>query len=213
MFNSALERLQIAERADKFRDFASSPFAIAFFAIMFEFYGVRKALIPIEKFGSFSLSRGSKQDFVAPNVFVFLEPHKFWAPFSLWALTSLILPLTISYFINLPLKAHSSHSYGTRRATSHAEVQNQYDPFVYFISKALIAYLVYALHLPALAVKLPLQTGTLQTGQANAPALLGIYSNYAISLINAAIPGGYSSIYTTSAIGAAISLYEAALKK
>lgn len=127
-----------------------------------------------------------------PNLFLLLE-SKFWAPFSLWFLTSVIFPAIISYFINLPLKAHPSHTYSTRRATLEANSQLQFDPFVFNLAKGLLAYLVYP--------------------QPHSLTYLGLYEHHTIATVNQSILGGYSAILISAGIGAAVSLYEAVLKK
>ncbi|KAI9872198.1 MAG: hypothetical protein M1823_008238, partial [Watsoniomyces obsoletus] len=65
-----------------------------------------------------------------------------------------------------------------------------FDPFTFFIAKALISYLVYAEH-----------------------ALVGLFSNYTVSTVNKALYGGYTGVVTGAGIGAAVTLYEAVLKK
>lgn len=66
----------------------------------------------------------------------------------------------------------------------------QFDPFVFNIAKGLIAYLVYAQHLP----------------------FFGLYQHFTVATVNESVYGGYAGMITSAAIGAAVCLYEAALK-
>ena len=161
-------------------------------AALLELNSIRSGLLPAAKFGSYPVYwKSDRQPFYAPNVFLLLEPIAFWAPFSLWMMTSFVLPITLAYFINLPLKAHPSHSYSTRRATTQANANLQLDPFVFNVAKGLICYIVYAMHF----------------------RLFGSYSNFTVSTVNEAVYGGYAGMLTSSGVGAAVALYEAILKK
>jgi hypothetical protein len=185
-----LKKIKIAEGADAVRDWASSPFAITVLALCLEAYYLRQAVMPFKHFANASFTKTGKQSISVPDIFVLLEAS-FWATSSLWTATSVVIPLTLAYFINIPLKTAPAHNYGTRRATAQASTENQFDPFVYFIAKALISYLVYADHVQ----------------------FFGLVSNFTISTVNEKVHGGYASVLTSSAIGAAISLYEAVLRK
>jgi hypothetical protein len=125
-----------------------------------------------------------------PDLFV-LVTGTFWAPFTLWTLTSLVLPLTFAYFINLSLRAQSSHAYGTRRSSSAAAAAATFDPLVYNIAKALVAYFVYGTHF----------------------TFWDIFSHFSVEKVNVSIPGQWPGLLAGSFIGVVISLYEAILKK
>ncbi|OAP55034.1 hypothetical protein AYL99_10734 [Fonsecaea erecta] len=189
----AYEQTQVHEFADAARDILSSPMTVIVLAILLEAYGLRAQILPnklLTDIPAIPYIKSTKTPIVVPDLFLLLD-SKFWSPFSLWALTSLILPATISYFINLPLKTHPSHSYSTRQAALKANAQMQFDPFIFSLAKGLVVYLVYAYHY--------------------SPG--GIYNNYTIATVNESIPGGYFAVLVSSGLGAAVSLYEAVLKK
>ena len=190
-FSNALEKLQIAEYTDAVRDWASSPLAIAMLSLGFEAYTLRQKLMPFKPFTHVTLPRsGTVQPIFVPDLFVLLEAT-FWSPVAVWLLTSVFIPLTISYFINIPLKTQPTHNYGTRRATAHASTDMQYDPFVYFVAKAFIGSLIYSRQFK----------------------LFGAFNEVWIDDVNESVYGGYTNVLTTSGIGAALSLYEAVLRK
>ena len=191
------EQLHISEYTDVVRDWASTPLAISILALTFEAYGLRQGLVTFKHWTDVPLGNNQKQPIFVPDLFALLE-GKFWGPFTLWLLTSVIGPLAVSYFINVPLKAAPSHNYGTRRATTRASVDMQFDPFTYFIAKALISYVVFGLRLPTLTT----------AGVSTSP-----FSGHTAGKVNESIHGGYVTVVMTSAIGALISLYEAVLRK
>lgn len=187
------QKSNISEYLDQTRDLLSSPYAIAAFSLVVESYGLRKDILPSKSLydvPAVKYVKDSKTTVYGPDVFL-LFSQSFLAPFSLWLLTSLLLPLTLSYFINIPLKAHPSHSYKTRKATVKASPHMQFDPLIFNVAKALIAYVVYAQHFP----------------------LLGLYQHFTVATVNESIVGGYAGIITSSSIGALVTLYEAVLKK
>lgn len=184
----------IHETSDSLRDFLSSSVAINVIALAVEAYGLRQELLPSGTAGYIPAMPYLKTDKIPlylPNLFLLLE-KKFWAPFTLWVMTSLLLPLLGAYFINIPLKTSLSHHYSTRRATSiQSTPSNQFDPLVYNIAKALIAYVVYS------------QQST----------ILGLFQQFTIVTVNQNILGGYQGVITGSAIAGIMSVYEAILKK
>ncbi|KIW94770.1 uncharacterized protein Z519_04747 [Cladophialophora bantiana CBS 173.52] len=189
----AYEQTQLHEYADATRDILSSPMTVIVLAILLEAYGLRAQILPnklLTEIPAIPYIKSTKTPIMVPDLFLLLE-SRFWSPFSLWTLTSLILPATISYFINLPLKAHPSHSYSTRQAALQANAQMQFDPFIFSLAKGLIVYLVYAYHY----------------------TLGGLYNHFTIATVNESIPGGYFTIMVSSGLGAAVSLYEAVLKR
>lgn len=127
---------------------------------------------------------------MVPDLFLLLN-QSFWAPFSLWVLITIALPAFVAYFINLPMKQLPSHGHGTRKASIRAAPHMQFDPFVFNLAKGFISYLVLGLHFP----------------------LAGLYQHFTAAAVNDSIPGGYQGILISSGIGAAVSLYEAVLKK
>jgi hypothetical protein len=182
----------ITETSDNFRDLLSSPIAINIIALVIEAYGLRQEVLPSKIAGfvpAIPYVKNDKTPVYLPDLFLLLA-KSFWAPFSLWVMTSMMLPLLCAYFINIPLKTSSSHHYATRRA-AQATPSNQFDPLVYNIAKALIAYVVYAQHY----------------------TLLGLFQHFTITTVNENVLGGYRGVITGAAIAGIIGLYEAILKK
>lgn len=197
----AYDRTHIHQYADSTRDFLSSPLTVTVLAILFEAWGLRGQILPnkiLTEVPALPYLTTKPIPVKVPDLFLLLD-SRFWAPFSLWFLASLVVPAAISYFINLPLKAHPSHTYSTRRATLEANAQLQFDPFVFNLAKGLLAYLVYA-------------PGPVHVHQTEM-ALGGLFTHHSIATVNESILGGYSSIVISSGLGAAVSLYEAVLKK
>ncbi|KAB8076779.1 hypothetical protein BDV29DRAFT_169463 [Aspergillus leporis] len=122
-----------------------------------------------------------------PDVFILVD-GAFWAPFSLWLLTSIILPLTVAYFFNISLNIAQGSSATTRRSRA---AQANFDPLSYNIAKALFAYLVYAQRFD----------------------FWDLYSRFSIAKVNAAVPGQWAGVVAGSAIGVIGTLYEAILRK
>lgn len=188
----SLERTHFSEYSDLLRSTLSSPLAVNGVAALFEFAYLSRSLvemrhafgIPVPYFGKVVPING-------PDLFALVTPD-FWAPFSLWVLTTVILPTLVGYFFNYPLRAATTHSHNTRRATAQHDAAPNVDPVVFNVAKALISYLVYA---------------------ASGPFGVWPYSKTTIQTVNTGLPFGYGSLLTTSLIGATIALYEAVLRK
>lgn len=198
--SQAYNKTSISQYVELTRDNLSSPAAVNMLAWVFELYCLGGTLMPYKKIGEIpanSYILKERRDVSGPNVFVILEATKFWAPLSLWLLTSMVLPAITAYFINIPLKAKPAASHATRSGTKSSSgiasaVSSPLvsDWFMFNLAKGLICYLVYADHMQ----------------------LFGLYSNYTIATVNEAVYGGFSGMLTASGIGAAASLYEAVLK-
>ena len=182
----------IHETSESFRDLLSSPVAINIIALLIEAYGLRQEILPSKIAGFFPAIpyvKNDKTPVYLPDLFLLLS-KSFWAPLTLWIMTSLLLPLLCAYFINMPLKTSSSHHYGTRRAAQSA-TPNQFDTLVFNIAKAFVAYMVYMQHY----------------------TLLGLFHPFTITTVNENILGGYQGVITGALIAGIIGLYEAILKK
>lgn len=188
----AYERTQIEEYSDTVRETLSSTVTINVLAILLEALGLRTQLMafkPVTSIPPVQYLTTEPTKVYLPDLFVLLNTT-FWAPFSLWILTTILLPATASYFINLPLAQLPSHS-PARRTSLKSNPHIRFDPFVFNIAKGLIAYLVFGLHFQ----------------------FVELYQNVDIALVNTSVPGGYQGMLISSGIGAAVSLYEAILKR
>ena len=179
----------VTEYSDYARDILSRPIAITTIALLAEGYSLHFILLPyIHVFDLPAIFSNAKTPVSVPNLFKFLEPA-FWAPYTLWSLTSLVLPLTVAYFINFPLKAAPTS--GTRRSQAlQSTPAMQFDMLVFNVTKALLAFFVYAEKFN-----------------------FGLYQKDTIDLVEANIFGGYAGMITGAGIAGLISLYAAILKK
>ncbi|KAK5101910.1 hypothetical protein LTS08_004369 [Lithohypha guttulata] len=188
----AYERAGFGDYSDYARELLSSTATINLLAILIEANGLRSQIMPskpIAEIGPISGIKDTSTRVLVPDLFQLLN-MSFWAPFSLWLLTTLILPALTSYFVNLPLRQLPSHS-PARRASVKSNPHVQFDPFIFNLAKGLIVYLVYASHFQ----------------------LVEVYKHATIATVHASVPGGYQGMLISSGLGAAVSLYEAVLKR
>ena len=186
--NEVWDRAGITEYAESTRDYLSTVASIEFLALMVEAFGLRSEILPMRYAFTIPAIRAlhtSDLPVKIPDLFLLLT-SAFWSPFSLWLLTSLLLPLAFAYFFNLTLKAKDSH--GTR--TRNVQV-SQFDPLTFNVIKALVTWLVYS----------------------QGVNFAGLVSYYSILTVNGAVPGGYQGIMIGAGIGALTSIYEAVLRK
>ncbi|RAO66667.1 uncharacterized protein BHQ10_002679 [Talaromyces amestolkiae] len=185
----------ISERSDALRATLSSVKSIETIFVVLELIGLARELIPLRYLTTVPAVETVNTPELSvkiPDLFVLIT-GTFWAPFLLWATTSLVLPLTLAYFFNLSLHAQAStHSHNTRRASSTVQQQvASFDPLVYNITKALISYFVFANHF----------------------TFWSTFSHFSIEKVNVAIPGQWPGVLTGSAVGVLVSLYDAVLRK
>ena len=146
-------------------------------------------MFPIRYFGAIpasSLLRIPAIPLKLPDLFKLLEPS-FWATSSLWMATSLLLPLMLSYFFNLNVKAKNEQGTFMRGAT----VTGRFDPMTFNITKALITWLVYG----------------------KGVRLGGLLGDESVEMIQEAIPGGHNAVLIGTGVGALVSIYQAVLQK
>lgn len=190
----------LTERFHALRSHLSSVCAIKAVILALEGFGLLKDIVPLRYLTTVPEVPSARTPAVAvkvPDLFVLVNAS-FWAPFSLWLTTSIILPYLFAYFFNLSLKISQqstspSHTYGTRRSTaaSQGSDKSSIDPLVYNVAKALVSYLVYT----------------------NNYTFCDLYSPVSVERVIEAIPGGLHGLLTGSAIGTVGSLYEAILRK
>ena len=179
----------IVEASDSLRDKLSSTVTIESLALVVELWGMQKDILPIKSLAlipSSTMLGTPEIPAKVPDLFVLLS-SEFWTTFSLWLATSVLLPVMFSYFFNLTLKA----KHGGIRHAKNMQPAVQYDPLTFNISKALIAWLVYA-------------QGIRLGGWVNAES---------VDKLETAIPGGHQGVLIGTGIGALTSMYEAVLKK
>lgn len=196
-FSEAWDASGATERSNALRSRLSSVASIELLIVIFEVFCLANELFPLRYMSTFPAVPSINSPAFAikvPDVFVLLSAS-FWAPFSLWLTTSVLLPLTLAYFFNLNLKVAGGapHTYGTRRAGTSASQARRtiFDPLVFHVSKGLVAYLVYA----------------------NQFTFWSTFSRPAIRRVAGAVPGGLRGLLTGSAVCALGSLYEAILRR
>ena len=188
----AYEQTGVSEYTERTRDYLSSTVTINVLAILLEALGLQSQLLPfktVTEIGPIAFFKDTPTKIKLPDLFLLLT-EDFWAPFSLWILATLVLPAAVSYFINLPLVQLPAHS-PARRASIKSNPHIQFDPFVFNLAKGLVVYLLFGLHFQ----------------------FIELFTNATIAKVNTSIPGGYHGVLVSSGLGAAVSLYEAVLKK
>ncbi|MCJ1474524.1 hypothetical protein MMC13_003182 [Lambiella insularis] len=179
----------IVESSDELRDRLSNTTTIESIGIFLELYGMQRDVLPLKYLAFLPASKilGTPEiPLKVPDLFVLLSSD-FWLTFSLWLATSVLMPMTFSYFFNLPLKAKHGHV----KHAKNEQASTPYDPLTFNISKALITWLVYA-------------KGIRAGGWVNGES---------VAKLEAAFPGGHQGVLIGTSIGALTSIYEAVLKK
>lgn len=180
---------RVAEHVDSLRTGLSSVRAIAAIATAVEFASLLCVLVPWRYFfttpSALRIVRVGDVHVKMPDVFVFLT-GSFWAPLSLWFLTSLGLPLAFSYLFNLSRKA----ALQSRRRRGHrAGADDKFDPLIFNIVKGVTCYLVYCERF----------------------AFFGTFGASTVLRVCRSVPGEWGAMVTGAVIGVIAALYEAIL--
>lgn len=129
----------VIEHSNALRSLLSSVKAIETLVLLLEGSGIIRQIWPLRYLTTVPAIEAihtSEFTLNVPDFFILLD-GAFWAPFSLWLLTSVFLPLGTAYFFNLK---------ATSTATRSNSQRTNFDPLSFNIARALIAYLVYAKH-------------------------------------------------------------------
>lgn len=127
----------MTERSDSLRAMLSSMKAVEALFFALEGACILHELVPMRYLTTVPAADALRLPEFAikvPDLFILVD-SSFWAPYSLWLLTNLLLPLGVAYFFNLSLNA--ARGRGSARKST-------FDPLSFNIAKALIAYRVYA---------------------------------------------------------------------
>lgn len=192
----AWEGSGVQEQSNSLRTTLSSVKAVEVIVTLLEAFSLIREVLPLRYLATIPSIEAVHSPAVpikVPDLFVLVD-SAFWAPVSLWILTSVLLPLTVAYFFNISLQVTQSGSSGVqtrRRSSSASSVQTTFDPLSFNIAKAIAAYIVYA----------------------HGFTFWNIYGRDAITTVNASIPFQYAGILTGAAIGTVGTLYEAILRK
>ncbi|KAF2456260.1 hypothetical protein BDY21DRAFT_386670 [Lineolata rhizophorae] len=198
--DKAVAQSGAAEAVEYVREALSSVVGIEACALLAEAWGLQRETLPWRY--AFDLPAvpllGTRALPVRVPDFFLLVTSFFWAPSSLWAATSLLVPLLAAYFFNLSLKARpaAAAAAGGKAATAtsasaSAAAESKLDPLAFNVAKALVTYLVYA----------------------KGVRFGGLVSDETVGRVDGAVPGGYAGVLIGAGIGALGSLYAAVLKK
>jgi len=179
------EESGITEVADTARETLSSVVAVQGLVILFELYKLRPEILPNRyafTIPAIAMINRGPWPISIPDLFLLLT-SSFWGPATLWATTTLFIPLLASYFINLSSKP--------RTRSSHGPTFNYtFDPLVFNIVKALLVFVVF--------------------GQ---DATFGGWIDLEnVARINSALYGGYKGALVGTGIGTLVTLYDAIKK-
>ncbi|KAI4693689.1 uncharacterized protein J4E84_002263 [Alternaria hordeiaustralica] len=185
------DRTRIDELKEFVRENASSVATIQTIILLVEAVGLQYNTLDTTPLFATPAALGSytsSQDVRGPNFWALLSAE-WWAPATLWSLTSWVLPLMFSYFFNLTLRSNTSRK--------SSERQYPADPLIFNIARAVLSYNAYR------------ET----VNMAFAPSAWGPFSEYAVARVGNNVPGGYYGLQIGSLVGILVSLYDAALKK
>ncbi|KAL4782652.1 hypothetical protein BJX76DRAFT_332128 [Aspergillus varians] len=186
----------VQECSNSLRESLSSVKAVEFIVTFYEALSLIAEVLPLRYLATVPAINAIHSPAISievPDLFVLVD-SSFWAPVSLWLLTSVLLPLTVAYFFNISSQVAQSRSTGVqtrRRSSSITSAQTTFDPLSFNISKAIITYVVYA----------------------HGFTFWNIYGKDSLLTVNASMPFQYAGILTGAAIGGVGTLYEAILRK
>jgi hypothetical protein len=183
--SQSFEDSGVVETAESARETLSTVVSIEVLILAFEAYFLRKEVLT-DRYAftipASTLLHTKAYPVLIPDLFLLLT-SSFWSPATLWAFTSLFVPLASAYFFNLTSKKN------TRSHTTHFNYE--FDPLTFNIVKALLTYVVYA------------QDVTFG----------GLVDLESVARINAALYGGWQSVIVGTGIGILVTFYEAIIKK
>lgn len=132
--NSYWDRWQMTPHLHSARTALSTSAAVSLIAVLVEAFGLSRVILLWRyAFSTPAVSAYGPLALHLPDFFVLLTAG-FWAPITLWAMTSLLVPLTFGWFFNFTSAKTVARSRG--RAA-------RVDPFAYCVAKALLVWLVF----------------------------------------------------------------------
>lgn len=169
-FSSYVSSSPLPALLNTIRATLSSVISIELFALFIEAWGLRTQVLPmayLTTIPSIPAIGTGEISILIPDLFALLT-SAFWGPVALWLLTSLLLPLMAAWFFNF------------------TEGGRNYDPLSYNVTKALLAWVVYA---------------------------RGGVGGESKEVVEKGVPGGSQGLLIGAGIGVLASLYEAVLKR
>ncbi|KAF2472776.1 uncharacterized protein BDR25DRAFT_333098 [Lindgomyces ingoldianus] len=187
------------------RENASSVTAVQLAVLLIESVGLQwNTVATVHAFDTPTVPQLSlnSQNVYLPDLRVLLT-SEFWAPATLWSLTSIFLPLLVSYFFNLTLRTNTRHKSSSRAYTV--------DPLTFNIVKAISQYIVYQTSCVPIAPAGVVPAAPILACAENVP--FAFWSGETVNHVRTKIPGQYYGLQIGAIVGVLISLYDAALKK
>lgn len=190
------EKTRVDEIKEAVRENVSSVAAIQTLILLVEAAGLQ--FNTLQTTPAFAINAENSQYLHIPDFWTLLT-SEWWAPATLWSLTSWVLPFVFSYFFNLTLRSNTNQKSSYRQYPA--------DPLMFNIVKAVLAYSAY---------RLPIIDASLvgEAGLAKAIDLSwGPFSEQTVGVVRNNVPGGYHGLQIGAVVGILVSLYDAALKK
>jgi hypothetical protein len=178
-YTSIVKKSGLKKHRDTVRSYLSHVDTINLIIAVIEVSGLRRATFPLLAEETAQIKGYGPYAYWRPN-FGVLFSSIFWAPTTLWLLTSIVIPLTFSYFFNL--------TFTNPRPTRKPKPLREFDPLTFAIVKGLSAWLVYS---PSAAFTFG-----------------GLYSKGTVRIVQDFVYGGYFGMYIGAAIGVLTSLYD-----
>jgi hypothetical protein len=190
------ERTRVDEIKELVRENVSSVAAIQTLILLIEAAGLQ--FNTLQTTPAVALDSSNSHYLHIPDFWTLLT-SEWWAPATLWSLTSWVLPFIFSYFFNLTLRSNTNHKSSYRQYPA--------DPLVFNIVKAILAYSAY--RLPIVDTTLAGEAGLVKTLDLS----WGPFSEQSVGVVRNNVPGGYQGLQIGAIVGILVSLYDAALKK
>ncbi|KAH6629652.1 hypothetical protein C7974DRAFT_454494 [Boeremia exigua] len=190
------EKTRVDEIKEAIRENVSSVAAIQTLILLIEAAGLQ--FNTLQTTPAFAIDADNSHYLHIPDFWTLLT-SEWWAPATMWSLTSWVLPFVLSYFFNLTLRSNTNHKSSYRQYPA--------DPLVFNIVKAILAYSAY--RLPLIDASLVGEAGLAKTISLN----WGPFSEQTVGVVRNNVPGGYQGLQIGAVVGVLVSLYDAALKK
>ena len=193
------QKTKIDEFKELVRENASSVTTIQLLILFIEATGLQwNTLQTTHVFTSPTAGGLRSRDVYLPDLSILLTSD-FWAPATLWSLTSWVLPLIFSYFFNLTLRSNTNHKSSSRQYTV--------DPLTFNIVRAVLAYSAY--RIPSISAAVLGEPGIAHTIDLS----WGPFAESTVGTVRNNVPGGYYGLQIGAIVGVLYSMYDAALKK
>lgn len=191
------------ERVENLREVCSSVTAVQMTSIFIEAWCLQREVLPIGS--AFEIPSLQLFGYKTPSVpfglpsFLKLVGADFWSTTILWSVTSIIIPLLVSYFFNLSSRSVRRH--GTRATESRYQV----DPLTFNIAKAIATFFVYGMPINPLVPDVP----DFKAVHVRVPFV----DKAVAARVNKAMFYGWKGVVMGSFVGIVTALYEAAQSK